>query len=134
MNYWEVTPFPGSAALWPSQLRSLTHRHGTRVYAKVAENRAAPSSLLEEMAAMASPVRKALRAIARHPNATDVALRSCLTDVRARVPAAGHPALEPSVLVDLLDHPDWQVVEAAAANPALPPTRMREAVGAAQLP
>ncbi|MER7175012.1 hypothetical protein [Streptomyces mesophilus] len=125
-----IAPHPG---LDESQLRSMARRHGTRVYAKVAANQAAPASLLEELANNAAPVRKALREIARHPNATDAALRICLTDIRARVRAAGHPALAPSVLADLLDHPDGQVAEAAAANPALPLVLLREVVLAAQL-
>ncbi|NGO76946.1 hypothetical protein G6045_14920 [Streptomyces sp. YC504] len=125
-----VAPHPG---LDESQLRSMARRHGARVYAKVAANQAAPSSLLEELANKAAPVRKALREIARHPNATDPALRICLTDVQARVLAAGHPALAPSALADLLDHPDERVAEAAAANPALPQSLLREVVRAAQL-
>ncbi|MBC9715552.1 hypothetical protein H9Y04_23670 [Streptomyces sp. TRM66268-LWL] len=125
-----IAPHPG---LTESQLRAMAERHGSRVYAKVTENQATPSSLLEELAAKSTPVRKALRAIARHPHATDAALRVCLTDVQARVPAASHPALAPSTLAALLDHADWQVVEAAAAHPALPRERLRELVSA-QLP
>ncbi len=126
-----LAPHPG---LTESQLRSMADRHGARVHAKVAENPAAPPSLLEEIAAAAIPVRSTLRAIARHPNATAEALRICLTDVRARVIAAGHPAVDATTLRSLLDHSDEQVGEAAAANPALPPDAMRELVPAAQLP
>jgi hypothetical protein len=86
----------------------------------VAANPDASSALLEDLARHASAARKTFRLIARHPNATAPALLACLPDTRARPLAAGHPALPPSTIADLLTDDDWQTVEAAAANPALP--------------
>ncbi|MEU9608090.1 hypothetical protein [Streptomyces sp. NPDC048057] len=102
------------------QLRALVDRHGVRVLARVAANPDAPAALLEEVARHEPPVRKALREVARHPGATAAALLACLADERAGPIAAGRRELEPSALVELLDDVDWQVAEAAAANPALP--------------
>ncbi|MFI6925960.1 hypothetical protein ACIBIZ_38905 [Nonomuraea spiralis] len=87
-----IAPHPGLSDAW---LRAMVERHGVRVVAKVAQNPEAAPALLEDLARHEPPVRKALREIARHPNATAPALMVCLSD--------------------------WQVVEAAAANPALPP-------------
>ncbi|MFE9896941.1 hypothetical protein ACFYPT_31635 [Streptomyces sp. NPDC005529] len=39
--------------------------------------------------------------------------------------AAGHPALPPRVVTDLLTDPDTSVAAAAAANPSLPSAVMR---------
>lgn len=126
-----IAPHPG---LGERQLRSMVERHGVQVVARVAANPGAPPALLEELAQLLPPVRKALREIARHSNATGKALLACLADKRARPMAAGHPALPPTVIVDLLADDDWAVVEAAAANPSLPPAVMarlvREASGA----
>ncbi|MFH8616419.1 hypothetical protein ACH4E8_15260 [Streptomyces sp. NPDC017979] len=102
------------------QLRALVDRYGVRVHARVAANPDAPAALLEEVARHEPPARKALREVARHPVATAGALLACLADERARPIVAGRPELESSVVVELLDDADWQVVEAAAANPALP--------------
>jgi hypothetical protein len=73
-------------------------------------------------------VRKAFREVARHRNATAPSLLACLTDSQARPIAAGHPALPPPVIAELLTDDDWRVVEAAAANPSLPPAVMSELV------
>ncbi|MEU4066224.1 hypothetical protein AB0F25_28120 [Streptomyces wedmorensis] len=111
-----------------TQLRSMVERHGARVVAKVAANPETPPALLEDLTRHIPPVQKALREIARHPNATGPALLACLTDRQARRAAAGHPALPPEVIVELLADHDWQVVEAAAANPSLPLAVMAELV------
>ncbi|MFF0451688.1 hypothetical protein ACFYT4_36000 [Streptomyces sp. NPDC004609] len=111
-----------------TQLRSMVERHGARVVAKVAANPETPPALLEDLTRHIPPVQKALREIARHPNATGPALLACLTDGQARRVAAGHRALPPEVIVELLADHDWQVVEAAAANPSLPPAVMAELV------
>ncbi|GKQ40539.1 hypothetical protein ALMP_70620, partial [Streptomyces sp. A012304] len=116
-----LAPHPG---LSEAQLRAMTDRHGGRVLAKVAANPDAPHALLRDLARHQPPVPKALRQIARHPNATAPALLACLADTRARPLAAGHPALPPSTLVELLADDDGEVVEAAAANPSLPPEVM----------
>lgn len=58
------------------------------------------------------------------PRATAPALLACLADERARPLAAGHPALPPQVVTELLTDPDPEVAEAAAANPSLPPAEM----------
>ncbi|WEH39072.1 hypothetical protein [Streptomyces sp. AM 2-1-1] len=113
-----------------AQLRSIVERHGVRVVAKVAANPETPPALLEDLTRHVPPVRKALREIARNPAATGPALLACLTDREARRVAAGHPALPPEVIVELLADHDWHVVEAAAANPSLPPAVMAELVGA----
>ncbi|MET7700717.1 hypothetical protein [Streptomyces sp. NPDC005485] len=120
-----IAPHPG---LCERQLRGMVERHGVQVVAKVAANLGAPPALLEDLAQLLPPVRKALREIARHSNATGPALLACLADQRARPIAAGHPALPPPVIVDLLADDDWQVVEAAAANPSLPPAVMARLV------
>ncbi|MDQ0604987.1 hypothetical protein QF037_009332 [Streptomyces canus] len=111
-----------------AQLRSMVERHGSRVIAKVAANPETPSALLEYLTRYMTPVRKALREVARHRNATGPALLACLTDRQARSWAAGHPALPPEAIVELLTDHDWQVVEAAASNPSLPPTVMAELI------
>ncbi|GGV87875.1 hypothetical protein GCM10015535_38000 [Streptomyces gelaticus] len=120
-----IAPHPG---LSETRLRSMVERHGVRVVAKVAANPDAPPALLEDLAAHVPPVHKVFREIARHGNATGPALLVCLADSRARPIAAGHPALPPPVIVELLADDGWQVVEAAAANPSLPPAVMAELV------
>ncbi|GAA1154057.1 hypothetical protein F4556_001485 [Kitasatospora gansuensis] len=120
-----VAAHPG---LSEAQLRAMLDRHGDRVAAMLAANPDAPSALLTDLAHRNPPALKALRAISRHPNATASALLVCLTDRRARQAAAGHPALPPSVLAGLLGDEDWQVVEAAAANPVLPRAVIEQAV------
>ncbi|WP_338692521.1 hypothetical protein V2W30_39420 [Streptomyces sp. Q6] len=123
-----VKSIAGHPGLSEAQLRSMVERHGSRVIAKVAANPQTPSALLEYLTAHMTPVRKALREVARHPNATGPALLVCLTDQDARRIAAGHAALPPQAIVELLADHDWQVVEAAAANPSLPPAVMVELV------
>lgn len=116
-----IAPHPG---LSDTLLRAMVERHGVRVVAKVAKNPDAAPALLEDLARHEPPVRKALREIARHRNATAPTLLICLSDGQARPLAAGHPVLPSKVVVELLTDDDWQVVEAAAANPALPPEVM----------
>ncbi|EFL29352.1 leucine rich repeat variant (3 repeats) [Streptomyces himastatinicus ATCC 53653] len=116
-----IAPHPG---LSETQLRTMVEGHGSHVVAKVAANPDAPSALLEDLTRHVPPVRKVFREVARHRNATGPALLACLTDRRARPIAAGHPALPPPVIAELLADDDWRVVEAAAANPSLSPTVM----------
>ncbi|GIH61661.1 hypothetical protein [Microbispora siamensis] len=116
-----IAPHPG---LSEAQLRAMVDRHGVRVLARVARNPDASPALLEDLVRHRPPVQKAFREVARHPNATARALSACLQDRQARPVAAGHPALPPEVVVELLADDEWQVVEAAAANPALPLTVM----------
>ncbi|MGW7053464.1 hypothetical protein [Streptomyces sp. NPDC054887] len=112
-----IAPHPG---LSEAQLHAMVDRHGARVVAKVATNPDATATLLEDLTRHKPVVQKAFREVARHPNATAPALLACLEDHQARPIAASHPALPPPVIVELLNDPDWQVVEAAAANPSLP--------------
>ncbi|TQE34550.1 hypothetical protein Sipo8835_15255 [Streptomyces ipomoeae] len=118
-----IAAHPG---LSEARLRAMVDRHGAQVLAGAAANPDATPALLEHMARHIPPVRKALREIARHPNATAQALPACLADERARPLAAGHPALPPTVITELLTDPDGQVAEAAAANPSLPLTVMTD--------
>ncbi|MFD8014003.1 hypothetical protein [Streptomyces sp. NPDC058955] len=118
-----VAPHPG---LTEATLRRMIARHGTQVLAGVAANPDTPPALLEELARREPPVRKVLREVARHPAATPAALLACLTDDRARRSAAGHPALPPSALAELVTHQDGQVREAAAAHPSLPQAVMAD--------
>ncbi|MEU8278945.1 hypothetical protein ACFYOK_07850 [Microbispora bryophytorum] len=116
-----IAPHPG---LSEARLRAMVDRHGVRVLARVARNPDASAALLEDLVRHRPPVKKAFREVARHPNATALALSACLQDWQARPVAAGHPALPPEVIVELLADDEWQVVEAAAANPSLPLTVM----------
>lgn len=120
-----VAAHPG---LGEDRLRAMAARHGVQVLAQVAANPEALSALLEDLVRHDPPVPRVLRTVAEHPNATAPALRVCLTDPKARRHAAAHPALCAQDLPGLLDDPDWQVVEAAAAHPALPPAVMRESM------
>ncbi|MBM7171836.1 hypothetical protein JQK87_26225 [Streptomyces sp. G44] len=114
----------GHPGLPEALLRAAVERYGGQVAAKVAAHPDASPALLEDLALRQPPVRKALREIARHRRATGRALLACLPDARARPLAAGHPALPPQALVELLGdgggEADGEVVRAAAANPALP--------------
>ncbi|MGI5396935.1 hypothetical protein [Streptomyces sp. CA-251251] len=112
-----VAPHPG---LPEGMLRAMLERHGAQVAARVAANPDATPALLETLARQKPSVRKALRAIAAHRNASVPALLACLADAQARPAAARHAALPPSVAEKLLTDADWRVVEAAAANPSLP--------------
>ncbi|MCX4821836.1 hypothetical protein OG883_18490 [Streptomyces sp. NBC_01142] len=112
-----IAPHPG---LSEAQLRAMVDRHGAQVVAKVAANPDATPALLEHLTRHNPSVHKALRQVARHRNATALALLACLADKKARPIAAGHPALPVTVIVELLTDTDWKVVEAAAANPSLP--------------
>ncbi len=120
-----VAPHPG---LSEARLRAMVDRHGARVASGVAANPDATPVLLEDLTRGEPPVRRALREVARHRNATGAALRNCLADARARPLAAGHPALFPHVVTELLTDADRQVVEAAAANPSLPLAVMSDLV------
>ncbi|MFE2326968.1 hypothetical protein ACFXD5_24095 [Streptomyces sp. NPDC059385] len=120
-----VAPHPG---LSEEQLRGMVARHGVAVHARVAANPDAPGSLLTELARHEPPVRRVLREIARHPNATSEALVPCLADRRARRDAAAHPALAEPVLLGLLDDADEELAEAAAANPSLPHAVMEDLI------
>lgn len=113
------------------QLRAMVDRHGVQVVAQVAANPDATAALLEDLTQHEPPVRKSFRVVARHRNATASALLACLTDKQARPIAAGHPALPPPVVAELLTDNDWQVVEAAAANPSLQLAVMSDLVVAA---
>lgn len=113
-----VAPHPG---LTEGRLRGMVDRHGVAVLAKVAANPDASPALLEHLVRHEPAVHKVFREVAVHPGATASALLVCLTDPRARPHAAGHPALPPPVITDLLADRDEAVAEAAAANPSLPP-------------
>ncbi|WP_345672782.1 hypothetical protein, partial [Streptomyces phyllanthi] len=120
-----IAPHPG---LSEARLRTMVDRHGVHVIAKVAANPDATPPLLEHLTRHSPPVQKAFREIARHRNATAPALLACLEDRQARPIAAGHPALPPPVITELLTDTHWRVVEAAAANPSLPLTVMTDLV------
>ncbi|HEV2633605.1 MAG TPA: hypothetical protein VGX23_00570 [Actinocrinis sp.] len=116
-----IAPHPG---LSDAQLRAMLTRHGSRVAAHVAANPDATPELLEHLSQQNPPAAKALREIARHPNATPTALLACLTNHKVRPIAARHSALPPSAIVELINDESWQVAAAAAANPFLPLTVM----------
>jgi uncharacterized protein YneF (UPF0154 family) len=116
-----IAPHPG---LSEARLRAMVAQHGARVVARVAANPDASPELLVELARHEPPVQKVFREIARHRNATAAALLACLADHRARPVAARHSALPPSVIAELVDDENWEVAEAAAANPSLPHTAM----------
>ncbi|MFD3616509.1 hypothetical protein ACFWWT_15000 [Streptomyces sp. NPDC058676] len=118
-----IAPHPG---LTEAQLRAMVDRHGVQVLAKVASNPDASPALLEDLTRHEPSAQKALREIARHHNATAQALLACLADGQTRPIAAGHPALPPPVIVELLTDADRQVAEAAAANPSLPRSVMSD--------
>ncbi|MFJ1598717.1 hypothetical protein [Streptomyces sp. NPDC088261] len=118
-----VAPHPG---LSDGRLRAMVGRHGVRVLAAVAANPDATPALLADLTRHRPPVQKALRAVARHPRATAPALLACLADRDAGPLAAGHPALPPPVIAELLTDTDPRRAEAAAANPSLPPAVMSE--------
>jgi hypothetical protein len=112
--------------LTDERLRAILSRHGARVAARLALNPACGPDLLHELVRLTPPVRKAVRGVAAHPHATGPTLALCLSDDRARRVAARHPALRSDTVVALLRDPDPCVVEAAAANPALPRSAMAE--------
>ncbi|WP_446038971.1 hypothetical protein [Streptomyces sp. SID1121] len=120
-----VAPHPG---LSDATLRATVDRHGVRVVAAVAANPDATPALLADLTRHEPPVRKALRAVARHPRATAPALLACLSDRDAGPLAAGHPALPPPVIEELLTDTDPRTAEAAAANPSLPLAAMSDLV------
>ncbi|MFJ2821130.1 hypothetical protein ACIO7M_08465 [Streptomyces toxytricini] len=124
-----AAPHPGLSG---EQLRAMVARHGVQVCARVAANPGAPADLLEELARRDPPVRRALRAIAVHPNATLPALLACLEDVGARKDAAAHPVLPADVVAGLLEHPHPEMACAAAAHPALPAPAVERLVAAAE--
>lgn len=116
-----VAPHPG---LPEELLRDMVSGHGARVIGRIATNPDASAGLLYDLARHAPPVPKALREIARHPEAPAAALELCLADARARPVAAGHPNLPAGRIVELLTDPEGRVATAAAANPALPESEM----------
>lgn len=116
-----IAPHPGLAE---PHLLDMIDRHGPRVAAKAATNPGATAIVLERLTRQPASARKALREIARHPNASVPALLACLTDPQARPVAAARPELLADVLVELLTDEDWQVAAAAAANPSLPADAM----------
>lgn len=118
-----IAPHPG---LSEGQLRAMVEGHGARVLAKVATNPDASGELLEALTRHRPPVQKAFREVARHPRATPHSLLACLAVTDARSMAAGHPALPPTAVVELLADEDCQVARAAAGNPALPRAVMPE--------
>ncbi|MFD0634456.1 hypothetical protein [Catenulispora yoronensis] len=120
-----IAPHPGLSDV---QLRTMVTRHGGRVLAKVAANPDATAKLLEDLTQHRPAVQKALREVALHRNATAAALLACLANRQARPLAARHSALPPEVIVGLLSDEDWQVMEAAAANPSLPHSAMSELI------
>ncbi|HKT02048.1 MAG TPA: hypothetical protein VJT31_21180 [Rugosimonospora sp.] len=121
-----VAPNP---AVSDDELHAMLTRHGPRVAARVARNPRCSEDLLYRVATLTPPVQKAYREIARHPNATSRVLELCLRDDQARQIAARHPALPVPTLLRLLDDARPRVVEAAAANPALPEQAMRALLG-----
>jgi len=126
-----VAPHPG---LSEARLRAMADRHSVRVIAKVAANPDASPALLEELARHQPPVPKALREIARHRNATAPALLACLVDKQARPIAAGHPALPPQVIVELLTGVGKPSEEATRSCRSCPITAARSASPASTLP
>lgn len=116
-----IAPHPG---LPEHLLRDMVSRHGARVIASVATNPDASAGLLHDLARQVPAVPKALREIARHPEAPAAALELCLADARARPIAAAHPNLPGARVVDLLADTEAGVATAAAANPALPESEM----------
>lgn len=122
-----LAPHPG---LPEAALRAMTDRFGAQVAGRVAQNPDASPAFLEELALRTPPVRKVLRAVAARPGATPASLVACLADPRVRTTAARHPSLPQPVLIGLLDHPDHDLAEAAAANPALPVGEMARLIPA----
>ncbi|GLW32157.1 hypothetical protein [Actinoplanes regularis] len=122
-----VAAVAGHPGLSGSLLAGMVAVHGVRVKSNVAANPDAPSDLLLDLAREQPRVPKALREIARHPNACAEALEHCLADEtgeRARPIAAAHPALSPDRVAELLADPNPQVAESAAGNPSLPRAEM----------
>ncbi|MBV1853138.1 hypothetical protein [Catellatospora tritici] len=109
-----------------SRMWEMATGHGPRVAARLAQNPACPPDLLLHLAECSPPARKALRHIAEHPHAPAAALLICLADEKARAYAAGHPALPPHTIVELLADADLSVAGDAAANPALPVSAMHD--------
>ncbi|GIF09913.1 ZZ-type zinc finger protein [Actinoplanes siamensis] len=115
-----VAAVAGHPGLGAELLSRMVATHGVRVQSSVAANPDAPGDLLLDLARRDPRVPKALREVARHPNAEAGALEHCLADERARPIAAGHPALPAERVAALLADPDPQVAESAAGNPSLP--------------
>ncbi|MFI6482970.1 hypothetical protein ACIBH1_33920 [Nonomuraea sp. NPDC050663] len=97
-----VKAVAGHPGLSDTQLRAMIGRHGAMVAAAVATNPDASPALLEELTRHRPPVRKVLREVARHPNASAAALLTCLDDHRAGELAAAHPGLPREVMESLL--------------------------------
>ncbi|WP_436524710.1 hypothetical protein [Actinoplanes sp. HUAS TT8] len=125
-----VAAVAGHPGLSAETLAGMVAVHGVRVKSNVAANPDAPSGLLLALAREDPRVPKALREIARHPNADAEALELCLatSGERARPIAAAHPALPAERVAGLLADPDPQVAESAAGNPSLPVTEMNRLI------
>ncbi|MFE7241854.1 hypothetical protein [Streptomyces sp. NPDC057580] len=102
-----------------AQLCIMVERHGEGVAVNVAANPGTSPGLLEDLTRWLSLGRKLLRVVARHPPPPAGALEACVDDQRAHPLAARHPNVPARTIVRLLADDDWQVVEAAAANPSL---------------
>ncbi|GAA4596084.1 hypothetical protein BJY16_001897 [Actinoplanes octamycinicus] len=133
-----VAAVAGHPGLSPELLAGMVGTHGKRVSSAVATNPDAPADLLLDLARSVPRVPRTLRAVAQHPNATAAVLEHCLAagpgegDGRARAAAAGHPALPPARVAELVGDPDPTVAESAAGNPALPLTEMVRLIDAAR--
>lgn len=125
-----ATSIASHPGLSPAQLRAIVTRHGARVFAGVARNPHCPTDVLYHLATHGRSGR-VYREIAGHANTSAATLLLCLAYPRALAPAARHPALPPSTIVELLDHPDTDVSDAAAANPSLPVHEMERLVACA---
>lgn len=121
-----VAAVAGHPGLDAATLAGMVAVHGVRVKSNVAANPDAPSDLLLALAREDPRVPKALREIARHPNAGAEALELCLAtgDERVRPIAAAHPALPADRVTELLADPDPAVAESAAGNSSLPVAEM----------
>ncbi|MFI1994666.1 hypothetical protein [Actinoplanes sp. NPDC020271] len=125
-----VAAIAGHPGLSGEALAGMVAAHGVRVKSAVAANPDAPSDLLLALAREDPRVPKALREIARHPNADAEVLEICLADEdgRLRAIAAAHPALPAERVAGLLADPDPQVAESAAGNPSLPLAEMNRRI------
>ncbi|BCJ43853.1 hypothetical protein GCM10010168_66560 [Actinoplanes ianthinogenes] len=123
-----VAAVAGHPGLSVERLAAMVAAQGVRVKSSVAANPEVPADLLLDLARQDPRVPKALREIARHPHAGAAALEFCLADERARPIAAGHPALPPDRVAELLGDADPQVAESAAGNPSLPVAAMERLI------
>ena len=115
-----------------AQLRTMLDRHGVRVAAAIARNPNCGATLLHDLARHVPRVQKVFRRIASHPNVTAATLVLCLGDSQAAPIAAGHLALAPVIIGELVHDDRPLVAEAAAANPALPRIEMERLIATAE--